>query len=381
MSQSIETQSITASLWMNTNARMSMAPNVEAGGDRFANLLRAQAQPDPVKTPTAREASVTVRAGDTLIGIVQRQASSQGVSLSPSQAYAEALNLAKANGIDNPNLIHPGQRLNLTPVLAGRAGGAERTAAAPATTPATPAAPSTQSLLGQRTVATTPQRSVMRPDLPTTPILSRTLDRAIAKGFMPQSDRQAVYDKIMTMSKTFGFAPDDFARMTLMESDGMNPKASNSRCHGIIQFCDGPDRGAASAGFAQNPRAILNQSVLEQLDLVSKYFEDTGLRSGGKVTLDDLYLTVLTPSARNESRPTAKLNIAGTQSEYLHMNSDRRLPITRQSIVQGLHQNTHERLGLEPGNYFRLVNQSNPMSHAQRKGANVWLASSGKTSP
>ena len=60
-------------------------------------------------------------------------------------------------------------------------------------------------------------------------------------------------NKIIQLSQEHRFAPDDFARLTLMESDGMNPKASNNRCHGIIQFCDGPDRGAASAGFGANP--------------------------------------------------------------------------------------------------------------------------------
>ena len=46
-----------------------------------------------------------------------------------------------------------------------------------------------------------------------------------------------------------------FARLSLMESDGLNPKATNERCHGIIQFCDGPARGAATVGFARpSPR-------------------------------------------------------------------------------------------------------------------------------
>ena len=135
------------------------------------------------------------------------------------------------------------------------------------------------------------------------------------------------------------------ARLTLMESDGMNPKATNNRCHGIIQFCDGPDRGAASAGFGSNPKAILGHSVLQQLDMVSKYFDETGLRSGGPTSLDDLYLTVLTPSARREKAPDASLNIAGSQATHLYVNRDKSAPITRNSIMQGLYQNALERLG------------------------------------
>lgn len=30
----------------------------------------------------------------------------------------------------------------------------------------------------------------------------------------------------------------------MMESDELNPRASNGRCHGIIQFCEGPARRA-----------------------------------------------------------------------------------------------------------------------------------------
>jgi len=167
----------------------------------------------------------------------------------------------------------------------------------------------------------------------------------VAKGFIPAEERQQVYDKILTMSRTYQFAPDDFARLTLMESDGMNPKATNNRCHGIIQFCDGPDRGAASAGFGSNPKAILGHSVLQQLDMVSKYFDETGLRSGGPTSLDDLYLTVLTPSARREKAPDASLNIAGSQATHLYVNRDKSAPITRNSIMQGLYQNALERLG------------------------------------
>ena len=135
-----------------------------------------------------------------------------------------------------------------------------------------------------------------------------------------------MFEKIVNMSRTYQFAPDDFARMTLMESDGMNPKASNNRCHGIIQFCDGPDRGAASAGFGNNPKAILGHSVLQQLDMVAKYFDETGLKGMGPTSLDDLYLTVLTPSARSIKAPDANLNIAGAQAKQLYVNRDKGAP-------------------------------------------------------
>jgi hypothetical protein len=191
------------------------------------------------------------------------------------------------------------------------------------------------------------QASTNFPVLPgQNPVLQKTLDRAVEKGYIPLEEKQQVYQKILGMARHYQFAPDDFARLTLMESDGMNPKATNNRCHGIIQFCDGPDRGAATAGFASNPKAILGHSVLQQLTMVEKYFDQNGLKSMGPTNLDDLYLTVLTPAARREKAPNADLNIAGTQAKKLYVNRDPNTFITRNSIVQGLHQHANERLGL-----------------------------------
>jgi len=202
--------------------------------------------------------------------------------------------------------------------------------------------------LGSAALAGTAQVQLLtRSDRSGNVVLEKAIDRAIEKGFIPPQDKQQVMNKIVQLSQQHRFSPDDFARLTLMESDGMNPKATNNRCHGIIQFCDGPDRGAASAGFGANAKAILGHSVLQQLDMVDKYFEDTGLKNFGPVSLDDLYLTVLTPAARNETRPNAALNIPGQQAAYLHVNRDMRAPITRNSILAGLHQNANERLGVE----------------------------------
>jgi len=282
--------------------------------------------------------SVAVQDGDTLSSIVKREMQAMAKPVSHNEATRLAQDLARANGINNPDRIFPGQRLNMS-VLSSQGG----------QTSADSAAMSTRNALSMNTAAHPKTASIMRQP-PVKPagdnvVLQKTLDRAVAKGFIPAEERQQVYDKILTMSRTYQFAPDDFARLTLMESDGMNPKATNNRCHGIIQFCDGPDRGAASAGFGSNPKAILGHSVLEQLDMVSKYFDETGLRSGGPTSLDDLYLTVLTPAARREKAPNASLNIAGSQATHLYVNRDKSAPITRNSIMQGLYQNALERLG------------------------------------
>ncbi len=305
--------------------------------------------------------STTVRSGQTLTGIVREQMAARGVNISNNEAMRLAQTVARSNNIVNANMIHPGQPLNLSSLnfslqqaqAVQQAIAANQAAVAQAAAPAvTPAANlnvlNTNTALGNAALSGTAQVQLLtRSDRSGNVVLEKTIDRAIEKGFIPAQDKQAVMNKIVQLSQEHRFSPDDFARLTLMESDGMNPKATNNRCHGIIQFCDGPDRGAASAGFGANPKAILGHSVLQQLDMVGKYFEDTGLKNFGPVGLDDLYLTVLTPAARNETRPNAALNIPGQQAAYLHVNRDMRAPITRNSILAGLHQNANERLGTE----------------------------------
>ncbi len=290
--------------------------------------------------------SVNVQSGQTLSGIVRDQMAARGVNISSSEALRLSQTVAQSNKLPNANLIHPGQRinlesLNLTLAQSQLANRAVVTSAANTNT-------NINSANRQTAVNSTTQLQLLsRADQGGNPVLEKTLNRAVDKGFIPAQDKQAVMNKIIQLSQQHRFAPDDFARLSLMESDGLNPKANNGRCFGIIQFCDGPDRGAASVGFASNPKAILGRSALDQLDMVGKYFEDTGLKSYGPVGLDDLYLTVLTPAARNETRPNVALNIPGPQAAFLHVNRDTRAPITRNSILAGLHQNANERLGVE----------------------------------
>jgi hypothetical protein len=180
------------------------------------------------------------------------------------------------------------------------------------------------------------------------PVLSQTLDRAVARGFIPKVEKQDVYNKVLQVANKHKFSPDDFARLTLMESDGMNPQATNTRCHGIIQFCDGPARGAAEVGFGKAPKQILGLSVYQQLHLVDTYFDKVGLKKEGQgpVPLDELYLAVLQPAARGEKRPEEPLGIPGKQAKYLYEGRDTEAPMTRMSIAQGLVQNAAERLGM-----------------------------------
>ena len=306
----------------------------------------------------------TIASGETLIGVVRNQAQALGVKLNGNQEMRLAQQLASGNGIGNADRVYPGQSIKLGSIQAelqslqsspGTAPSLAMVQPLSATPPAslasaamvydvrspkfTPLTPALAATLNA--VPNTPSASVAGAH----PVLQQTLDLAVAKGFIPAAEKSAVYDKILQMADNHGFAPDDFARMTLMESDGMNPRASNQRCHGIIQFCDGPSRGAASAGYAANPRAILDLSVHKQLSLVDKYFDDVGLKNQGPAGLEDLYLSVLNPASRTTAQSNVPLNIQGQQARALHVGSDTNAPITRQSIRQGLLSNAAARLG------------------------------------
>ena len=269
-----------------------------------------------------REATATVKVlrGDTLVSLTRHFLGESAAQLNKGQIYDLAKTLAKENGIANPDRIMPGQQISMTPMstlaaLKLRQGTVE----------------------GVQLNTESPQVSA--------PVLDKTLARAVTKGYMQAEDQRAVRDKILQLATTHGFTPDDFARTTLMESDGMNPRASNGSCHGIIQFCSGGNRGAASAGYADNPKEILSLSVMDQLDLVDKYFTDTKLKDFGPASLDNLYLTVLTPNARHEPRANVPLNIVGRQAAALYEGRDQSGVITRNSLIAGLKQNTRERLG------------------------------------
>ena len=184
----------------------------------------------------------------------------------------------------------------------------------------------------------------MQPNRESHFLLEKTLERAAVKGYIPTEELAAVKEKIQLMADSFKFSPDDFAKVVLMESDGFNPKASNGRCHGIIQFCDGDDRGAASIGLSHQPEKILELGVFDQLDLVAQYFEDTELKSFGPASIDDLYLTILSPAARHVTNINDPLPIAGRQARVLHVGGIAEGPITRASIKRGLVQHASEKL-------------------------------------
>ncbi len=310
--------------------------------------LSALTEPPQADTPQP-VVTRTVAAGDTLSALVKSQAQAQGVQLSGPQVMRLTQRVASDNKISNVNRIFPGQQLNMSGLVAELNASLKGQPATPSVlaTAATALQAFRSSPVDTTSAAnaSAPTAAVSKPSQSRHDVLDKTLARAVAKGFIPANEKNDVRDKILELAKTHHFNPDDFARMTLMESDGMNPRASNARCHGIIQFCDGSDRGAASAGFAANPKAILGLSVYQQLHLVDKYFGEVGLKNKGPAGLDDLYLSVLMPSARSEVRTDAPLSIGNNQAKALYEGRDTSAPMTRQSILQGLLKNAADRLG------------------------------------
>ena len=312
----------------------------------FSKAMEQAQQP---ASPAVR----SIKPGDTLTGIVREQAQISGVKLTPSEEFRWTQALANDNGIQNANAIFPGQKIQLQNMLsqwqAGQTqpqGLAQNASNASNTT----AAKTNEAIPTIVVTAARPTNSLHKPNYINAvahPVLSKTLDRAVARGFIPKVEQQDVYNKVLQVANKHKFSPDDFARLTLMESDGMNPQATNTRCHGIIQFCDGPARGAAEVGFGNSPKSILGLSVYQQLHLVDTYFDRVGLKKEGSVPLDELYLAVLQPAARSEKRPEEPLGIPGKQAKYLYEGRDPQAPMTRVSITQGLLQNAADRLGLK----------------------------------
>lgn len=324
---------MSASIQAPQTAVVATAPKLEQGappapGRRFATVFK-ETLDQPAINRSGSNHLYTIQSGDTLTGIVKKGFRAKALNISESEAYRQALKLAADNSLKNPDLIQAGKTLNMEAVnqtIANRLNPQASTEAA-AAADKKPVAPQ------QASAALVP---FTKPANET--VLDRTLQRAIDKGYLDRSEGPAVAQKVLALSEKYKFQPDDFARLTLMESGGMNPRASNGRCHGIIQFCEGATRGAAAVGMAHNPRAILGMGLLQQLDLVDAYFEDVGLADRQKaLSLDELYLTVLRPAARSEQRRDVALAIPGIQARELHVGANRNAPITRNSIIEGLH--------------------------------------------
>ncbi|MCX7144473.1 MAG: LysM domain-containing protein [Proteobacteria bacterium] len=352
-----------AAMSLRTGTSMSTpaAMSTKVAMSELASLSRGASANPNSGTSSAPETSITVRDGDTLASIAQKALQARGLAAGAQVSMRTALQLARENGLANADLIFPGQKIDVSSLAAAANAREQSTGAVPGV-PAGIALKTDTSLrtsavagkldAGNRPAAIPGNRPgaparLAAAEKPAHPVLEKTLDRAVSLRYFSASEKDAVRNKVLQLAAEHHFSPDDLAIVTLIESDGMNPKANNGRCHGLIQFCDGPNRGAASVGYKDNPKAILDLSVLDQLDLVGKYFEETGLKNFGKTrpaSLDDLYLTVLTPAARRERGLNTDLDIAGQQATSLREGGDPTAPITRASLLQGLRQNARSKL-------------------------------------
>lgn len=178
-------------------------------------------------------------------------------------------------------------------------------------------------------------------------ILTKTVDRAIQKGWIPESDRSSVMQKIQNLGNKYGFRPDDFAIFTHVESFGMKPSAWNSsQCAGIIQFCPSV-RGSGikrMGGRNYSTPGIRQMSVNQQLDLVDVYLNDVVPKSQrGSMSLDRLYFYVLFPAIGqgynkyNDSFDLRTLSSAlENQADKLYVGGSKQNPMTKISVRNGL---------------------------------------------
>lgn len=301
-----------------------------------------------------------IQRGDTLSQIALNGLKALGRPHTATDVADAVQALARTNGIANPDRIYAGERLDLkaldtlqSPSRFGPQISPNRSDVGAVVANRVP----------EPLSATTPFARSMSKH----PVLEKTLDRAVQNGYLGRGERAAVHDRIVGLANKYRFSPDDFATIALMESDGLNPRASNGRCFGIIQFCGGPAAGAAAVGMADGADRIAERPVLEQLDLVDRYFEHNGLQRLPQVGLVDLYLTVLTPAAVRERSSAAPLPIPGTQARMLHENRDRSQPITRTSILNGLIAHARHML-------VGRASTSDPVQTGNSPGKNLPLA-------
>lgn len=92
------------------------SPEGEESQTDFKHVL-IEKTTDRAKSSAPR--SVEVRAGDTLSEIVHRALKKRGIPFSTPELYQWVDNVAQANGLANPDLIYPGQKIDLS-VLYGQ---------------------------------------------------------------------------------------------------------------------------------------------------------------------------------------------------------------------------------------------------------------------
>ena len=99
--------------------------------------------------------------------------------------------------------------------------------------------------------------------------------------------------RVKEIAANIGCQPEDLITIFHFESGGINPQAQNKiGATGLIQWIP----SVAKSLYGLHVNQIRAMSALQQLDLVEKYFKKTGRN----MNIDDLYLSVLYPYAKNQ---------------------------------------------------------------------------------
>ncbi len=133
------------------------------------------------QTKEGNGASVTVQRGDTLMGLTRNYLGNAVGQFNNGQILEMAKTIARENGIANPNRILPGQVLNMSPM-------------------------STMAALKLRPGTVEAIQLAANANVET-PVLDKTLARAVAKGFLPADQQSEVRNKILSLASEHRFAP------------------------------------------------------------------------------------------------------------------------------------------------------------------------------
>ena len=119
--------------------------------------------------------SVAVQDGDTLSSIVKNHMEAMGRPISNNEALRLSQDLAKANGISNPDRIYPGQRLNMNALNQLIQAESNQKYAN------NPPVANTALAMNAAAQVRTPSTQRQSPIAGNHPVLEKTLDRAVAK--------------------------------------------------------------------------------------------------------------------------------------------------------------------------------------------------------
>jgi len=141
-------------------------------------------------------------------------------------------------------------------------------------------------------------------------------------------------EKLNQVAESIGCSPEDLIAIFTFESAGIDPQAQNRiGATGLIQWIP----PTAKSMFNMDVNQIRGMSGLQQLSLVETYFKKSGKNSN----IDDLYLSVLYPYAKNKpedyilgsEKGTAGAQKFADQNPFAGRDENNRARLVRKSDV------------------------------------------------